>query len=179
LPILKVCGFCKLDLVSYDRAGCWVCPEIQDSPLVGLIEPTKSVYVEREQGNPRGVWTGRARHTTCLPYELFDEDFEVTPAIEYARTGKLPSPQAGGRTPDGRRQIVDSRGVPVVRGPGSRESLDTFQCDGCGFRSPSRTRVISHLMGLSSGCQSTRAEAPSGEVIDVSREPRGGSVPAW
>lgn len=169
MAIEKICQFCETDLVWYKRAACFVCPVVEDTPLVGLANPMKSPYVRNEIGNfGRNVpspWTEKARHTTCLPGELFDEDLEIGVAILYARGGALPSPQAGGTTSDGRRQIVDSRGVPVRRGPGSREAMDTFQCEGCGFRSPARQRVMSHL--ASNVCESQRAEAPSGEAIDL------------
>lgn len=143
MAILRICSFCKADLVFYEKAACWACPEVCGSSLVGLAEPKRAPEVEHEGQAAYGAtrpFTELALHTTCLPGELFDEDIEVTPAVEYAR--------AGGR--DRAMWMPQSASAAVANGvlrPRNRnpESQKTYQCSDCGFRSPSPNHMSDHL----------------------------------
>lgn len=147
---------CGEALVWYDRACCWLCPIVKKEPLAGLLKPGESLHCKGEKtALDRAVasnmpvptpFLDMARgHVTCLPAELYDEELPPsTPPVEYARglRSDIGRPEAPATTPDGRRTITDDRGVPLSGI--QAEKWRTYNCDGCGFRTPSANAMSEH-----------------------------------
>lgn len=149
--ISKKCQ-CGRDLIWYSRAFCWLCPEVEDTTLAGLIEPMKSVVVRREQARPGSVSTPTAEsapftalaeaHVTCLPGELFADDAQMELGRHhlFARGVKLNDEKDGIR-----RQIVGNDGRPLPEGHVTKQAVKMWHCDECGVRTPSKERIRQHL----------------------------------
>lgn len=129
---------CGQALVWHRRSASWVCPEVDRiaPAAAGILHPSEQMRV--------------APHVTCLPGELVDPDQE--PSLrELAVRGVNTVEQVKANHAIG--------GKPI---PMSRDSQLTFHCSDCGFRSPSTSAMMNHLMNLSH----TRAENPLGEVLN-------------
>lgn len=170
MGLAKKCK-CGKPLIFYQRAGCWLCPEAEDTPLAGLIDPKRSAEVQR--GGMRFIILAEA-HITCMPAEFWDEDFEVTPGHEFARTGSMPKPEdiAAMRETERREHRRTGAKESIAKlpphGPGSREQLGTFSCSDCGYRTPSDNAMMEHLRreGHHYG------ETPSGKRVEPSASSR-------
>lgn len=172
MPLSKTCK-CGRNLVFYARAGCWLCPEIEDTALAGLIVPAARdrslVNHGAAIGPTESAWA--SQHFTCMPAELWDEDFEVTAQHLMAR-GVGAEDAFIGRDRE-RRELQRQRAKESIAklpaaGPGSREQLNTYSCSDCGFRTPSDYAMITHLdrEGHEYG------EAPSGKRTQPSASVR-------
>jgi hypothetical protein len=138
------------------RAGAWVCPEIQDESIVGLLKPLEAVQVKR---NDR-LRNLAGKHVTCLPAELFDESFQIGPGHLYARgESKIGSPLAPKKDAKGRREIVDERGVPLNEF--AKAQFDYYICE-CGVTKPGREGMVTHLYSNPS-CE--KAENGRGDIL--------------
>lgn len=180
MALAKKCQ-CGKSLVFYVRAGCWLCPEVEDTPLAGLIEPRESAIVRRELPTPISTpsswapWTTLAlNHVTCMPAEFWDEDFEVTPGHQFARTGSMKKPEdiAAMRETERREHRRTGAKESIAKlpphGPGSREQLGTFSCSDCGYRTPSDNAMMEHLRREGHGY----GESPSGKRVQPSASTR-------
>lgn len=154
---------CGNDLVWSPRPYAWVCPKVVKTSLEGLLEPQRENWRNEEIMRLRDEG-----HITCLPHELIDDSRPPDSGAFVNRAGGKLSALEGKverpkRDEDGNIIIYDDRGVALPRSHQSYQTLNTWQCDDCGVRTPSEVQMREHLRKMGH----RGAETPAGKRLKV------------
>jgi hypothetical protein len=149
----KIRCSCGEALVWSARPFCWVCPKVVKTMIEGLLEPGREKF-----NSPETTALIAEGHITCLPHEMVADDVQPDPGAFVNRAGgKLSALNGKVEKPthfeDGTRVIYDDRGVALPRHHQSYQTIATWQCNDCGYRTPSAQR---HHQGVGRDVKTAR-----------------------
>jgi hypothetical protein len=159
----KIRCSCGEALVWSARPFCWVCPKVVKTMIEGLLEPGREKF-----NSPETTALIAEGHITCLPHEMVADDVQPDPGAFVNRAGgKLSALNGKVEKPthfeDGTRVIYDDRGVALPRHHQSYQTIATWQCNDCGYRTPSAPQMKAHCIRE----KHSGAETPSGKALTV------------